>query len=106
MGNIKFEADARGYAMLNNNQEMQWVSKVKSKKTARSINNLSPFMQLTDDTVKKFDATWFGFLFWLQLLGIPNQVLQQGLTHRKIEAKSEEVAYTLTYKIILTCLKC
>uniref|UniRef100_A0AAX7VBV9 Myosin IHb n=1 Tax=Astatotilapia calliptera TaxID=8154 RepID=A0AAX7VBV9_ASTCA len=49
MGNIKFEADARGYAMLNNNQEMQW------------------------------------------LLGIPNQVLQQGLTHRKIEAKSEEV---------------
>uniref|UniRef100_A0AAX7UTV7 Myosin IHb n=1 Tax=Astatotilapia calliptera TaxID=8154 RepID=A0AAX7UTV7_ASTCA len=38
MGNIKFEADARGY-----------------------------------------------------LLGIPNQVLQQGLTHRKIEAKSEEV---------------
>uniref|UniRef100_A0A669CWK5 Unconventional myosin-Ih n=1 Tax=Oreochromis niloticus TaxID=8128 RepID=A0A669CWK5_ORENI len=52
MGNIKFEADARGYATLNNNQEMQWVSK---------------------------------------LLGIPNQVLQQGLTHRKIEAKSEEV---------------
>uniref|UniRef100_A0A669AW40 Unconventional myosin-Ih n=1 Tax=Oreochromis niloticus TaxID=8128 RepID=A0A669AW40_ORENI len=49
MGNIKFEADARGYATLNNNQEMQW------------------------------------------LLGIPNQVLQQGLTHRKIEAKSEEV---------------
>ncbi|KAF7217069.1 transcript variant X1 [Nothobranchius furzeri] len=52
MGNIKFEADARGYATLNNNQEMHWVSK---------------------------------------LLGIPNQVLQQGLTHRKIEAKSEEV---------------
>uniref|UniRef100_A0A669CTX3 Unconventional myosin-Ih n=1 Tax=Oreochromis niloticus TaxID=8128 RepID=A0A669CTX3_ORENI len=25
MGNIKFEADARGYATLNNNQEMQWV---------------------------------------------------------------------------------
>lgn len=57
MGNIKFEADARGYAMLNNNQEMQWVSKVKSKKTAGSINNLSPFMQLSDDTAKKFDAT-------------------------------------------------
>lgn len=27
----------------------------------------------------------------LQLLGIPNQVLHQGLTHRKIEAKTEEV---------------
>uniref|UniRef100_A0A672ZM40 Myosin IHb n=1 Tax=Sphaeramia orbicularis TaxID=375764 RepID=A0A672ZM40_9TELE len=52
LGNIKFEADHRGYASLNNNQEMQWVSK---------------------------------------LLGIPAQVLQQGLTHRKIEAKTEEV---------------
>jgi hypothetical protein len=26
-----------------------------------------------------------------QLLGIPSQVLQQGLTHKKIEAKMEEV---------------
>ncbi|XP_044190564.1 unconventional myosin-Ih isoform X2 [Thunnus albacares] len=52
LGNIKFEADTRGYATLNGNQEMHWVSK---------------------------------------LLGIPIQVLQQGLTHRKIEAKTEEV---------------
>ncbi|KAM9306346.1 unconventional myosin-Ih [Pholidichthys leucotaenia] len=52
LGNIKFEADARGYAMLSNSQEMHWVSK---------------------------------------LMGIPNQILQEGLTHRKIEAKSEEV---------------
>lgn len=27
----------------------------------------------------------------VQLLGIPTQVLLQGLTHRKIEAKAEEV---------------
>ncbi|XP_037547694.1 unconventional myosin-Ih [Nematolebias whitei] len=52
LGNVKFDADARGYATLSNNPELQWVSK---------------------------------------LLGIPNQVLQQGLTHRKIEAKTEEV---------------
>ncbi|XP_054612452.1 unconventional myosin-Ih [Dunckerocampus dactyliophorus] len=52
LGNVSFEADARGYASLNNNLEMHWVSK---------------------------------------LLGIPAQVLQQGLTHRKIEAKKEEV---------------
>uniref|UniRef100_A0A3B3YEK4 Myosin IHb n=1 Tax=Poecilia mexicana TaxID=48701 RepID=A0A3B3YEK4_9TELE len=52
LGNLKFDADARGYATIKNNQEMHWVSK---------------------------------------LLGIPNQVLQQGLTHRKIEAKTEEV---------------
>uniref|UniRef100_A0A3P9PA17 Unconventional myosin-Ih-like n=1 Tax=Poecilia reticulata TaxID=8081 RepID=A0A3P9PA17_POERE len=49
LGNLKFEADARGYATIKNNQETHW------------------------------------------LLGIPNQVLQQGLTHRKIEAKTEEV---------------
>uniref|UniRef100_A0A7N8X5D6 Myosin IHb n=1 Tax=Mastacembelus armatus TaxID=205130 RepID=A0A7N8X5D6_9TELE len=52
LGNIKFEADVRGYATLSNNQEMHWVSK---------------------------------------LLGIPAQVLQHGLTHRKIEAKTDEV---------------
>ncbi|XP_053711307.1 unconventional myosin-Ih isoform X1 [Synchiropus splendidus] len=53
LGNMRFEADARGYASLhNNNQEIHWLSK---------------------------------------LLGIPTQVLQQGLTHRKIEAKAEEV---------------
>uniref|UniRef100_A0A3P9P9U1 Unconventional myosin-Ih-like n=1 Tax=Poecilia reticulata TaxID=8081 RepID=A0A3P9P9U1_POERE len=50
LGNLKFEADARGYATIKNNQETHWVSKV---------NCLS--------------------------------VLQQGLTHRKIEAKTEEV---------------
>uniref|UniRef100_A0A3B4V6M8 Unconventional myosin-Ih-like n=1 Tax=Seriola dumerili TaxID=41447 RepID=A0A3B4V6M8_SERDU len=52
LGNIKFEADTRGYATLSHNQEMHWVSK---------------------------------------LLGIPAQVLQQGLTHKKIEARTEEV---------------
>ncbi|XP_034048417.1 LOW QUALITY PROTEIN: unconventional myosin-Ih [Thalassophryne amazonica] len=52
LGNIKFEADARGYATLSNTQEMYWLSK---------------------------------------LLGIPSQVLQQGLTHKKIETKEDEV---------------
>ncbi|XP_051906936.1 unconventional myosin-Ih [Hippocampus zosterae] len=52
LGNLKFEADTRGYAALHNSQEMHWLSK---------------------------------------LLGIPAQVLEQALTHRKIEAKTEEV---------------
>ncbi|XP_020780772.2 unconventional myosin-Ih [Boleophthalmus pectinirostris] len=52
LGNIKFEATAQGYATLNNNQEIYWLSK---------------------------------------LLGIPAPVLQHGLTHKKIEAKTEEV---------------
>lgn len=31
LGNIKFEADVRGFAILSNNQQMHWVSKVKKK---------------------------------------------------------------------------
>lgn len=43
---------------------------------------------------KCLHATFWCFFFCLamQLLGIPTQVLQQGLTHRKIEAKTEEVS--------------
>lgn len=36
-------------------------------------------------------SIWVNILYPSQLLGIPPQILQQGLTHRKIEAKSEEV---------------
>ncbi|XP_061655785.1 unconventional myosin-Ih isoform X2 [Phyllopteryx taeniolatus] len=57
LGNIEFEADARGYASLRNGQEMHWLS---------------------------------------ELLGIPAEVLQHVLTHRKIEAKTEEVSSPLS----------
>ncbi|XP_026153613.1 unconventional myosin-Ih isoform X2 [Mastacembelus armatus] len=68
LGNIKFEADVRGYATLSNNQEMHWVSK---------------------------------------LLGIPAQVLQHGLTHRKIEAKTDEVSfYYISINHVLICIGC
>lgn len=40
LGNIKFEADVRGYASLNNNQEMHWVSKVSPKQIADMFNPL------------------------------------------------------------------
>uniref|UniRef100_A0A8D0CG60 Myosin IHb n=1 Tax=Scleropages formosus TaxID=113540 RepID=A0A8D0CG60_SCLFO len=57
LGNIRFEADARGYATLNSSTEMHWLSK---------------------------------------LLGVHVQVLREGLTHRKIEARAEEVLSPLT----------
>uniref|UniRef100_A0A672GHL0 Unconventional myosin-Ih-like n=1 Tax=Salarias fasciatus TaxID=181472 RepID=A0A672GHL0_SALFA len=63
MGNIKFDTDSRGYTI----------------KTCR-ISTCMPCLFF-----------FFFFVFKLQLLGIPNQVLQHGLTHRKIEAKTEEV---------------
>lgn len=30
LGNIRFEADGRGYASINNDKELHWVSKVKA----------------------------------------------------------------------------
>lgn len=36
LGNIKFEADVRGYASLND-KEIHWVSKVMPKRTAKSM---------------------------------------------------------------------
>lgn len=42
LGNIKFEADVRGYASLNNDKEMHWVSKVRHKQTA----DFKPFVCL------------------------------------------------------------
>uniref|UniRef100_A0A8C9T1K2 Myosin IHb n=1 Tax=Scleropages formosus TaxID=113540 RepID=A0A8C9T1K2_SCLFO len=59
LGNIRFEADARGYATLN---------------TLTSSVLVSP----------------------VQLLGVHVQVLREGLTHRKIEARAEEVLSPLT----------
>lgn len=31
MGNIRFEADSRGYACISGNKEIHWVSKVRLK---------------------------------------------------------------------------
>ncbi|KAG9335065.1 hypothetical protein JZ751_005740, partial [Albula glossodonta] len=57
LGNVRFDADARGYATLSNGSEVHWLS---------------------------------------QLLGIRAQVLQEGLTHRKIEAREEQVLSPFT----------
>lgn len=43
------------------------------------------------ETTKRSGAASLFVAFAVQLLGIPMQVLQQGLTHRKIEAKADEV---------------
>uniref|UniRef100_A0A4W4GT50 Myosin motor domain-containing protein n=1 Tax=Electrophorus electricus TaxID=8005 RepID=A0A4W4GT50_ELEEL len=57
IGNVQFEAGSRGYATLNSNEEIRWLSK---------------------------------------LLELPAHVLREGLTHRKIEAKAEEVLSPFT----------
>ncbi|KAM3838031.1 unconventional myosin-Ih-like [Diretmus argenteus] len=57
LGNVQFELDSKGYATLNNNAELHWVS---------------------------------------TLLGVNAQILQEGLTYRKIEAKQDEVLSPFT----------
>lgn len=66
LGNIKFEADVRGYASLNNNQEMHWVSKVSPKQTADSLNLSFVFMQLCDEDQEEICC--YRSLFTLPLL--------------------------------------
>ncbi|XP_066509754.1 unconventional myosin-Ih-like, partial [Hoplias malabaricus] len=57
LGNVHFDRDTRGYAVLNSNAELRWVSK---------------------------------------LVGVHVQVLQEALTYRKIEAKTDEVMCPFT----------
>lgn len=52
LGNIKYETDVRGYATLNNNQEMHWVSKVKLEPTFKTRHrSLCNFL---NDTTRRF----------------------------------------------------
>lgn len=55
LGNIKFEADVRGYASLNNDKEMHWVSKVRHKQTADFVCPLAIFWW------KRFGVTYLIF---------------------------------------------
>ncbi|XP_013925114.1 PREDICTED: unconventional myosin-Ih, partial [Thamnophis sirtalis] len=52
LGNIQFEEDSNGHAIITNGTQLHWISK---------------------------------------LLGVPLSILQESLTHRKIEARFEEV---------------
>lgn len=84
LGNIDFDVDVRGYASLNsssNNDEMHWVSKVG---TGRWHMDLMENRKRSSVCISS-----------VQLLGIPAELLHQGLTHRKIEAKTEEVTSLL-----------
>lgn len=64
LGNIKFEADVRGYASLNNDKEMHWVSKVRHKQTA----DFKPFVcPLAIFWWKRFGVTYLIFFVLLRL---------------------------------------
>uniref|UniRef100_A0A8C4DHL7 Myosin IHa n=1 Tax=Dicentrarchus labrax TaxID=13489 RepID=A0A8C4DHL7_DICLA len=57
LGNVQFDSDSKGHALLNNNTELRWVS---------------------------------------NLLGVDAQSLQEGLTYRKIEARTDQVLSPFT----------
>ncbi|XP_017945451.1 unconventional myosin-Ih [Xenopus tropicalis] len=60
LGNIKYEEDTHGHAIIRNGSQMQWISK---------------------------------------LLGVPVSILQEALTNKKIEARSEEVLSPLNLEL-------
>ncbi|XP_053325125.1 unconventional myosin-Ih [Spea bombifrons] len=60
LGNIKYEEDSHGHAIIKDGTQIQWISK---------------------------------------LLGVPVSILQEALTHRKIEARSEEVLSPLSIEL-------
>ncbi|XP_075067015.1 unconventional myosin-Ih [Mixophyes fleayi] len=60
LGNIKYEEDSQGHAIIKDGTQMQWISK---------------------------------------LLGVPVSILQEALTHRKIEARSEQVLSPLNLEL-------
>ncbi|XP_061624177.1 unconventional myosin-Ih isoform X3 [Phyllopteryx taeniolatus] len=78
LGNVRFEPDSKGHASLNNqnnpNAELHWVSHVR---------NLHQMSLILSPKKKR--------LISLQLLGVDANSLQEGLTYRKIEAKTEQV---------------
>ncbi|OCT98164.1 hypothetical protein XELAEV_18010394mg [Xenopus laevis] len=60
LGNIKYEEDTHGHAIIKNGSQLQWISK---------------------------------------LLGVPVSLLQEALTNKKIEARSEEVLSPLNLEL-------
>ncbi|XP_063795200.1 unconventional myosin-Ih [Pseudophryne corroboree] len=60
LGNIKYEEDSHGHAIIKDGAQIQWISK---------------------------------------LLGVPVSILQEALTHRKIEARSEQVLSPLNLEL-------
>ncbi|XP_018116432.2 unconventional myosin-Ih [Xenopus laevis] len=60
LGNIKYEEDTHGHAIIKNGSQLQWISK---------------------------------------LLGVPVSILQEALTHKKIEARAEEVLSPLNLEL-------
>ncbi|KAM4708233.1 unconventional myosin-Ih [Discoglossus pictus] len=60
LGNIKYEEDSHGHAIIRDGTQLQWISK---------------------------------------LLGVPVSLLQESLTHKKIEARTEEVLSPLNLEL-------
>lgn len=80
LGNIHFDPDSKGHALLKNNTELNWVSDVRKA-------NIPEF----DVRTRLRNPFGDSFQFPSQLLGVDANNLKEGLTFRKIEAKTEQV---------------
>lgn len=82
LGNVHFDADSKGHALLKNNTELNWVSDV-SKAIIPETDIRSMLRNVFDDS----------FQLSLQLLGVDANNLKEGLRFRNIEAKTEQVIH-------------
>ena len=96
LGNVQFECDSKGYATLDNNAELGWVSTVSLQYKVLYIQILSHYKILF--SVIFIYLYYFILILSLQLLGVEPQKLQEGLTYRKIEAKIDQVTIVLQKK--------
>uniref|UniRef100_A0A672ZK12 Myosin IHb n=1 Tax=Sphaeramia orbicularis TaxID=375764 RepID=A0A672ZK12_9TELE len=78
------------YLVQGNCTKVSSINDKNDWKTVRKALSVIDFSEGDTENLSVCSSSVF------QLLGIPAQVLQQGLTHRKIEAKTEEVIYGTT----------
>lgn len=76
LGNVQFDADGKGHALLNDRTDLDWVSNVRKRLTC---------------SCSAQGCTRASCCFSWQLLGVDANKLQEDLTFRKIEAKCEQV---------------
>lgn len=80
LGNVHFDPDSKGHALLKNNTELKWVSDVRKANIPER-----------DVRTRLRNPLGDSFQFPSQLLGVDANNLKEGLTFRKIEAKTDQV---------------
>uniref|UniRef100_A0A3P9PAZ3 Unconventional myosin-Ih-like n=1 Tax=Poecilia reticulata TaxID=8081 RepID=A0A3P9PAZ3_POERE len=86
---LGLERNCKNYRYLQG--DCAKVSSINDKSDWKTVQKALSVIDFSESDTEHLFGIIASVLHLGNLLGIPNQVLQQGLTHRKIEAKTEEV---------------